>query len=65
MRSHNVVNPNDGSIITFASEVNEEKDNSEDVEDMENAFGAELISVALAKDVLSTEVNTLSLFYYR
>ena len=58
MRGNNVVDPNDGSTVTLIGEVEKEKDNdSEDAEDMEDALGAELVSIDPAKDPPSTEVN--------
>ena len=57
MRGNNVVDLNDGSVVTSIGGIKEENDDSKDVNDMEDVPDAKLISVDLAKDPTSTEVN--------
>ena len=59
MRSNNVVDLNDGSSVTSTGEVEDEGDDSEDVEDMKVAPNAELISTDPANDPPSIEDNAL------
>ena len=57
MRGNNVVDPNDRSVITPTGEVEEEKNDLEDADDMKDASNAYLVLVDPANDPPSTEVN--------
>ena len=47
IRGNNIVDPNEGFVVTLASEVEEKRN---DFEDMDDAPGAELVSVDPAKN---------------
>ena len=49
MRGNNVVDPNNGSIVTLVGKVEEKRDDSKDAKDMQDAFGANLSQLILPK----------------
>ena len=62
MRGNNVIDPNDGSMVTPIGE--DEEDDSEDAEGMEDAPNVELISVNSTK-TLSQLRLMIPFLYYR